>query len=83
MSILEPWGSVNSEPDYYEKELYIEVGKKNILYGKKVSAIGRRYDCDDILYILNIMHLKNHFTNRLNINSIYNKLARKLRVSIR
>lgn len=47
---LEPWGSVNSDPDYFEKELYNEVGKNHILYGKKVSAIGRRYDCDDILF---------------------------------
>ncbi|MCT8978496.1 hypothetical protein N4T77_18060 [Clostridium sp. CX1] len=47
---LEPWGSLCTGPDYFEKELCNEVGILHVLYGKKVSAIGRRYDCDDVLF---------------------------------
>ena len=47
---LEPWDSLCTEPSSFEKELYNEVGEKHILYGKKVMAIGRRYDCDDFLF---------------------------------
>lgn len=47
---LEPWDSLCTEASSFEKELYSEVGKQHILYGKKVKAIGRRYDCDDILF---------------------------------
>lgn len=47
---LEPWDSLCTKPDLFEKELYKEVGEFHILYGKKVSAIGRRYDCDDFLF---------------------------------
>ena len=61
---LEPWDSICTDPIYFEKELYNEIGRKHILYGKKVSAIGRRYDCDDILFqvsdssfILAVVHL--------------------------
>lgn len=47
---LEPWDSICTEPDCFKKELYNEVGKKHILFGKEVSAIGKRYDCDDFLF---------------------------------
>ncbi|GMQ58359.1 hypothetical protein AN1V17_27540 [Vallitalea sediminicola] len=47
---LEPWDSLRTEPSFFEKELYSEVGKQHILYGKMVMAIGRRYDRDDILF---------------------------------
>ncbi|HEX9059358.1 MAG TPA: hypothetical protein VF941_04195 [Clostridia bacterium] len=47
---LEPWDELCTEPSSFEKELYKEVGELHILYGKKVSAIGRRYDCDDFLF---------------------------------
>ncbi|WP_160680161.1 hypothetical protein [Clostridium sp. C8-1-8] len=47
---LEPWDSLCTKSDSFEKELYHEVGILHILYGRKVSAIGRRYDCDDFLF---------------------------------
>ena len=47
---LEPWDELFVKPSSFEKELNSEIGKKHILYQKKVTAIGRRYDCDDILF---------------------------------
>lgn len=49
---LESWDSLCTEPDYFEKELYNEVGIFHVLHEKKVSAIGRRYDCDDVLFLV-------------------------------
>ena len=47
---LEPWDSLCVEPSYFEKELYKEVGRQHILHGKKVKAIGKRYDCEEVLF---------------------------------
>jgi hypothetical protein len=47
---LEPWDSLCVDPSCFEKELYKEVGAQHILYGKKVTALGRRYDCDEVLF---------------------------------
>ncbi|MDF2587635.1 MAG: hypothetical protein K0S41_1476 [Anaerocolumna sp.] len=47
---LEPWNSLINNKHFFENELNNEIGNQHILYGKKVTAIGRRYDCDDILY---------------------------------
>ncbi|WP_010243255.1 hypothetical protein [Acetivibrio cellulolyticus] len=47
---LEPWDSLCTEPNHFEQELYFEIGERHVLYGKKVTAIGRRYDCDDFLF---------------------------------
>ena len=47
---LEPWDSLCVNTEYFEKQLYKEVGKTHILYGKQVKAIGRKYDCDDYLF---------------------------------
>jgi len=47
---LEPWDSLCADPSCFEKELYKEVGAQHILYGKKVTALGRRYDCDEVLF---------------------------------
>lgn len=47
---LEPWDSLCTEPTSFERELYFEVGDGHILHGKKVTAIARRYDCDDFLF---------------------------------
>jgi hypothetical protein len=47
---LEPWDSLCTEPSSFEKEFYNEVGEQHILYGKKVIAIGRRYDYDTFLF---------------------------------
>lgn len=50
ISWLEPWDYLCTEPNSFEQELYFEVGEQHVLYGKKVTAIGRRYDCDDFLF---------------------------------
>lgn len=47
---LEPWGKLCTDSMSFEKELYNEVGKQHILYGKRVVAVGRRYDCDEFLF---------------------------------
>jgi hypothetical protein len=47
---LEPWGPLCTAPNSLENELYCEVSVNHILFERKVSAIGRRYDCDDILF---------------------------------
>lgn len=47
---LEPWDSLCVEPSYFEKELYKEVGERHLLHRKKIIAIGRRYDCDKVLF---------------------------------
>lgn len=47
---LEPWDKLHTEASSLEKELYEEVGTSHVLYGKKVTAIGRRFDCDDVLF---------------------------------
>lgn len=46
---LEPWGALCTESFYFENELYNEVGEHHILFGKRVTAIAKRYDCDDVL----------------------------------
>lgn len=47
---LEPWDELCTTSFSFENELYKEIGEHHILYGKKVTAIGRRYDCDDFLF---------------------------------
>ncbi|KGK90131.1 hypothetical protein [Clostridium sp. HMP27] len=47
---LEPWEDLCTNPSYFEKEFYNEVGEQHVLYGKRVVAIGRRYDCDEVLF---------------------------------
>ena len=49
---LEPWDSLCTEPSSFEEELYKEIGEGHILYGKNVSAMGRRYDKDDFLFLI-------------------------------
>lgn len=60
---LEPWYYVKSDGSL-ENELYKELGKKHTLYGKKLVAIARRFDQDDVLFsfidaptILAVVHL--------------------------
>lgn len=55
---LEPWDSLCTEGSLFEQELYKELGKNHVLYSKKVTAIGRRYDCDDFLYEINDIEFK-------------------------
>ena len=47
---LEPWDSLCTDGKSFEQELYKEVGRNHVLYNKKVSVIGRRYDRDDFLF---------------------------------
>jgi len=47
---LEPWDKLHIDSISFENELYKEIGTSHILNGKGVTAIGRRYDCDDILF---------------------------------
>lgn len=49
---LEPWYPIESNNEMFERELYNEICKDHILYGKKVKAIARRHDCDDVLFLL-------------------------------
>jgi hypothetical protein len=49
LSLLEPWASVENSA-FYEDELKNEVGFLHPLKWKRVRAIGRRTDCDDVLY---------------------------------
>jgi hypothetical protein len=47
---LEPWHAISEDSeDGLVAELYKEVIKGHPLYGKQVSLIARRYDCDEIL----------------------------------
>lgn len=70
---LEPWDSLCTEPSSFEIELYKEVGEQHILYGKKVSTVGRRYDKDDILFQVHdsnlyfaVVHLT--YSNKRDVN---------------
>lgn len=47
---LEPWDSLCTDPNFFENEFYTEVGEQHILYDRKVTVTGRRYDCDDFLF---------------------------------
>ena len=48
-----PWCSVSpKEAKDFEKELKREVCKEHALFNRKVKAIGRRIDCDDVLFHL-------------------------------
>jgi hypothetical protein len=49
LSRLEPWASVDNSA-FYENELKNEVGFLHPLKWKKVRTIGRRTDCDEVLY---------------------------------
>lgn len=82
---LEPWDSLCTDGKSFEEELYKELGKKHILYGKKLSAIGRRYDCDEYLFQVNnldfrvaVVHLtfsgKEEFNNNYPKTKVYKDL---------
>jgi hypothetical protein len=49
----EPWHSIS--PDYAPKaeaELHRELCAGHVLFGRSVTAVGNRIDCDDILFHL-------------------------------
>ena len=49
---LEPWEVLAANQNFFEQELYLETGEKHMLFGKKVTAIGRRIDRDDVLFLV-------------------------------
>lgn len=55
---LEPWDSLCTEGSSFEQELYKELGENHVLYSRKVTAIGRRYDRDDLLFEINDIEFK-------------------------
>jgi hypothetical protein len=47
---LEPWTSFRSEG--FQEELRNEVNSKHPLSGRQAITVGRRIDCDDVLFFL-------------------------------
>ena len=47
---VEPWVAVGSERASLEEELRRELSPDNTLSGFNMRAIGRRVDCDDVLF---------------------------------
>ena len=47
---LEPWYRMEAGNQNLEKELYAEISKRHILFGKKVKAIARASNKDDALF---------------------------------
>ena len=50
IDFVEPWVAVGSERASLEEELRRELSPDNALSGFNVQAIGRRVDCDDVLF---------------------------------
>ena len=50
IDFVEPWVAVNSERVLLEEELRRELSPDNTLSGFNMWAIGRRVDCDDVLF---------------------------------
>ena len=50
ISWREPWHPIESPQ--FEERLAKEVGRKHVLYMRKVISVGRRYDMDDVLFYL-------------------------------
>ena len=51
MKWLEPWRPVNPSEDLV-RELLKELAPGHVLFGKSLTTIGRRDDCDDALFRL-------------------------------
>ncbi|MBB6672278.1 hypothetical protein [Cohnella nanjingensis] len=49
MTLIEPWESIE-QGEQFETELLREVSESHPLYGKEITAIARRFDCDDVLF---------------------------------
>lgn len=49
LNILRPWQQIEN-PQFYENELKKEIGILHPLFWKKVTAIGKRSDRDDVLF---------------------------------
>jgi hypothetical protein len=48
--LRKPWAAVAASDQSLETELHKEVGSKHQLYGKRVRAVARRLDRDDVLF---------------------------------
>lgn len=48
---LEPWTPESDEDGLLANELRREVCDHHILFGINVRAVGRRIDCDDVLFV--------------------------------
>ena len=48
--LRKPWAEVSASDKSLEAELHKEVGSKHQLYGKRVRALARRLDNDDVLF---------------------------------
>lgn len=46
------WSTIENGKDYFKEELYKEINKNHILYGIEVQELGRRENCDDVLFFL-------------------------------
>lgn len=56
MEWLTPWYSIAHEAEQAAamvRELYRELGDGHQLYGLTLQAVGRRVDCDDVLFAIN------------------------------
>jgi hypothetical protein len=51
VKFLVPWVAVEEGPSGLEKELYLELGINHPLFGRKLRALARRQDCDDVLFV--------------------------------
>jgi len=51
MAFLEPWIAAGSDAAALEAELKREVGSDHPLRSRRVQAVARRQDCDDVLFI--------------------------------
>lgn len=50
IDFVEPWVAVGSERASFEEELQRELSPSNPLLALSLRAIGRRTDCDDVLF---------------------------------
>ncbi|MBD2724550.1 hypothetical protein [Hymenobacter armeniacus] len=50
IDFIEPWVAVDSERASFEEEFRCELSPDNVLSGYNVQVIGRRVDCDDVLF---------------------------------
>jgi len=49
------WQAVSPrEATEFEAEIHQETGEGHVLFGRTVVAVGRRQDCDDVLFYLGI-----------------------------
>jgi hypothetical protein len=51
VTFLEPWMAVDSHAEGLEKQLRREVALGHPLHSRRVRAIARRQDCDDVLFV--------------------------------